>query len=173
MKTYTISFVLLTICAIPVSCGVFSKGGNRKNAAKITGTMLVEKPVCDNSTTPPFTDVLGNATYYVKRGTMNHPDSIAFDEFSTNADGKFTLFLQPGDYAIVHKDKLMNFGEFRLKYSSDKSTYYKVRDEDCFKRWYNAADFLLHVDTDTTVQFLVKSRCFIQTNPCIEYVGPK
>jgi hypothetical protein len=173
MNTSLKTVLAIVVLLFTAGCGIL-KGGNRKNTSKITGTMLIEQPVCDKGTKEkPASGALANTTWYIKHGKTNHADSIAFDQFSTDDEGRFTLRLEPGDYAIVHKDKLMNFGEFRLKYSSDKSTYIKVRDEDCFRRWYNSADFLLHVSGDTTVQFLVKSRCFTLTNPCIEYTGPK
>jgi hypothetical protein len=173
MNKYIQPILLLTGLLIAVSCGILGKNG-RKNKMKVAGTMSVESPVCDKSSAEkPGIVPMANTTYYIKNGKTNHPDSIAFDQLDTDDNGQFEIYLHPGYYAIVHRDKLMNFGEFRLKYSSNKSTYYKVRDDDCFRRWYNSADFLLHVTADTTVQLTAKSRCFIQTNPCLEYTGPR
>jgi hypothetical protein len=152
MIRYSRFSILLAAFAAVTACGILSKTGNRRNKAKIIGTMLIEQPVCDKSVAEKSSAALANTTWYIKHGKTNHPDSIAFDQFSTDEQGKFTLRLSAGDYAIVHKDKLMDFGEFRLKYSSDKSTYLKVRDEDCFRRWFGSADFVLHVANDTTVQ---------------------
>lgn len=173
MKNKAKPFLITTALLIAVGCGILAKG-RKKDKVKLSGTMSVENPVCDkNQTERPGILPIANATYYIKNGKTNHPDSIAFDDIDTDENGKFSIYLKPGYYAIVHKDKLMKFGDFRLKYSSEKSTYFKVRDEDCFKRWYNSADFLLHITGDTTVQLTAKSRCFIKTNPCIEYTGPR
>lgn len=163
--------LLTTFLLLVVGCGILSKrSGGQK--IKVTGFIRVEEPVCDKSERKAESVPLANTTYYIKNGPTNHPDSIAFDEVKLDENGRFTLSLKPGVYAIVHKDKLMNYGEFRLKYAS-ASTYFKTRDDDCFQRWYNSADFLLNVSSDTTVQLLVKSRCYTKTNPCIEYTGPK
>lgn len=166
-------YALLTLLLLlAVGCGILSKRGG-VHKVKVIGFIRVEEPVCDkNSDAKAETAPLANVTYYIKNGATNNPDSIAFDEVKLDANGKFTLYLKPGTYSIVHRDKLMEYGEFRLKYAST-STYFKTRDEDCFKRWYNSADFLVQISSDTTLQLLAKSRCFTKTNPCIEYTGPR
>jgi hypothetical protein len=166
-------YALLTLLLlIAVGCGMLSKRGG-VHKLKVTGFIRVESPVCDkNSDAKAESLPLANTTYYIKNGSTNHPDSIAFDEVKLDENGKFTLYLKPGTYAIVHRDKLLDFGEFRLKYAAT-STYFKTRDDDCFKRWYNSPDFLVQVSSDTTLQLLAKSRCFTKTNPCIEYTGPR
>lgn len=168
MKT---TLLLLTTATVITACGIL-RGGKPKNAVKVTGTISIEQPVCGEQPGPGEKGPVGETTYYIKNGLTNHPDSAAFEQLDTDVNGKFSVFLAPGDYAIVHKDKLMNFGEFRLKHSQT-TNYFKLRDEDCFKRWYTSADFVLHVANDTTVAWLVKSRCYTKTNPCLEYTGPK
>lgn len=162
---------LLLVTAIVLSaCGILR--GRSKNTVRVSGTISIEQPICGEQAGPGENGPVSDATYYIRNGLTNHPDSAAFEQLDTDANGKFTVLLPPGDYAIVHKDKLMNFGEFRLKHSQT-TNYFKLRNDDCFQRWYNSADFVLHVESDTTVNWLVKSRCYTKTNPCIEYTGPK
>ncbi len=165
----SLCFLLLLISA----CGTLNKNGGGKQV-RVTGTMYLEKPICLPGEAPAKGDPvpMANVTYYIKDGSINDPNVIADKQLKTDSTGAFTLKLKPGTYAIVHPDKLMTYGEFRLKYGAT-STYYKDRDDDCFKRWYDAADFLLRVENDTAVAFLVKSRCYTNTNPCQEYTGPK
>jgi len=165
-------FSVFTAIAVATGCGLLSGNGSKVSRHHINGTLSIEEPSCGSTQTATGKVAVANATYYIKRGNTNHPDSIAFEVLETDAEGRFHIKLPPGEYAVLHADKLMNYGEFRLKHGQT-SNYYKVRDEDCFKRWYNAADFLLRVNADTTVQWLVKSRCYTKTNPCLEYTGPK
>lgn len=168
-------FLVLTAMTAAAGCGLLTKGSKTPKTVKVSGTIEIEEPVCGQQAGTGNTTgraLLTNTTYYIKHGTTNHPDSIAFDEFETDENGHFSIRLAPGNYAVVHVDKLMNYGEFRLKHSS-VSNYFKVRDEDCFRRWYNSPDFLLQISSDTTLQLLVKSRCYTKTNPCIEYTGPR
>jgi len=174
MKRRLTFYFLAATLSIAAGCGILSKRGNARKV-QVSGKMLIENPVCDpNAAEKGGLLPMANATYYIKNGKVNNPDSIAFEPLDTDAEGRFKVKLAPGDYAVVHRDKLMSFGEFRLKYASNKSTYFKVRDDECFQRWYQSADFLLHVASDTSgVELVAKSRCFIKTNPCIEYTGPK
>lgn len=168
MRSINLCLLLLLISA----CGTLKNGGGKQ--VRVNGTIYIEKPVCQPGQPPAKGDAVpvANTTYYIKDGSINDPAVIADKQLQTDSTGAFTVRLKPGTYAVVHPDKLMTFGEFRLKHGAT-STYYKDRDDDCFQRWYNSADFLLKVENDTTVAFTVKSRCYTYTNPCQEYTGPK
>lgn len=154
------------------ACGIF-KGGSGKTA-RVTGTIRIEQPICQQGEAPAKGDPapVANTVYYIKDASSNDPQVIADKQLTTDSVGGFSIRLKPGTYALLHPDKLLSFGEFRLKHGAT-STYYKDLDDDCFRRWYASADFLLKVQNDTTVVFLAKSRCYTYTNPCWEYTGPK
>lgn len=156
-------------------CGIMhGKTGNKQ--VRLSGTLLIEEPVCQPDPGGGIPESgklpLGNATYYIKHGSANVADSIAFAQLKTDENGKFSIKLAPGNYALIHPDKMLSYGDFKLKHTPT-TNYFRARDEDCFRRWYYSADFLLSVQSDTTVTLMVKSRCFTKTNPCAEYIGPR
>jgi len=160
---------MLAAIALATACGTLSHG-NRKTV-KVKGNITIERPACGASA-EKGTGAMPDSRYFLKEGATNDPAVIATNQFVTDENGNFSINLKAGTYVILHPDKLMNYAEFKLKHSS-QSTYFKNRDEDCFKRWYASPDFILTVSNDTTVAFLVKSRCYTETNPCLEYTGPK
>lgn len=166
--------LLITISFSIISCGILkSKSAGMKS---LRGTISVEEPYCGGAE-PSEEQAKGglkpliNSTYYLKKSKTNDPNVIAEQVFTTDESGDFSIKLEPGLYAVLHPDKLMNFGEFKLK-NKARTNYYTDRDNDCFQRWYNSPDFLIQVNTDTTVVLNVKSRCYTGSNPCVKYDGP-
>ena len=150
--------------------------GASRNAVKVRGAIAVETPVCSEAALKAGegkgSQPIANLTYYIKNGESNDPAVIANKLFTTDENGEFSISLEPGTYAVLHADKLMSYPDFKLKHLP-QSTYFKARDNECYQRWYNSPDFLITVQNDTTMQLLVKSRCYTGGNPCLEYTGPK
>lgn len=169
MKKLLFSITILLL----VSCGVLR---SNKSTFTLRGTISVEEPYCGGAE-PTEEQAKGglkpivNSTYYLKKSKTNDPTVIAEQVFTTDENGDFSIKIEPGLYAVLHPDKLMNFGEFKLK-NKARTNYYTDRDNDCFQRWYNSPDFLIYANTDTTVILNVKSRCYTGANPCVKYDGP-
>ena len=140
----------------------------------VKGKMFVEQPICtDGSKEKGEPLSVPQAEYYLRANTSKNDLAItATKVFKTDENGNFSIKLEPGTYAIIYTDKMLPYAEFKLKHEA-KSTYYKNRDERCFEKWYQSADFILNVQNDTTVTYTIKSRCYTKTNPCWEYTGPK
>ena len=163
----------LFIAAVLFSGACATMKGKTKMVT-VTGKMLVEQPVCDGENkTKGDAAAIPEAEYYLKAGTTKNDQAvIATKVFKTDDKGNFSIKLEPGTYAVLYTDKMLPFAEFKLKHEA-KSTYFKNRDERCFEKWYESADFILNVSKDTLVTFVVKSRCYTKTNPCWQYTGAK
>jgi len=174
-KNAATGLMVLALTVVTAACGLLSKNGGGATV-KVKGTIEVEQPVCGEAAVKAGNQKgkapIANATYYIKDGGTNDPAVIANKQFITDENGAFTIHLKPGTYAVLHPDKMMSYADFKLKHFP-QSNYFKERDDDCFRRWYTSPDFLLMVENDTTVTFLVKSRCYTGGNPCVDYTGPK
>ena len=166
--------IIVMLATTAAACRILSKTGEQP--VKVKGTIAVEQPVCGEmpvkSGQHKSQGPVASVTYYIKEGATNDPAVIARQQFTTDENGAFAVTLRPGTYAVLHADKLMSYADFKLKHFP-RTNYFREKDDDCFARWYSSPDFLLTVSSDTTVTWLVKSRCYTGGNPCVEYTGSK
>jgi hypothetical protein len=142
---------------------------------EIHGT--VHKPYCGGAKPSPdaadgYDEPMSGHTFNIFQGTKYSLDLPVIGEFTFDQEGKTTLKLSPGNYMIMHADKLLPLNEFMTKYGVAWNENYKIKDSGCFDEWKNTADLCLQVSNDTLIEFKQKARCWVGTNPCMEYIGP-
>jgi hypothetical protein len=168
--------LLLLIVFLGSSCSTpFQNQPEIFETVEIHGT--VHKPYCGGA--KPSLDIaagyyepLSGQSFKVYRGREYSDNLPLIREFTLDQDGNTTLKLPPDNYLIIHKDKSLPLDKFQAKYSEVPNQYYKIKDTGCFNQWKNTVDINLQVTTDTVIELRLKAKCWVGTNPCMDYVGP-
>jgi len=83
-----------------------------------------------------------------------------------------TLELEKGEYMLIKSNKYLPLDEYIKENGPLEEENFKIKGDDCFKIWKNTVDMYFKIEGDTIIELRQKSRCWIGTNPCIEYTGP-
>ena len=167
---------VLLLLAAPLVCLAMIPSQSRPDDVKVDGSVVMHKPYCGGMAPTPemargVLKPMPNTNFFIRKGDGNHAKSRIAASFTTDDEGNFSVNLKPGQYSVMHGDKLLSLEEFKKK-NGPKGAHYKAVKSPCFAEWHQRADFLLNVRADTTVTLRYSSRCFEGMNPCIRYTGP-
>ena len=87
-------------------------------------------------------------------------------------NGKIEIQLKKGEYHFFIKDKLMlNNNQFIKKYSRNDK-WHVFKGNDCLLKWKTTPDQTINLNKDKDKKIILKSKCFVGLNPCLNYTGP-
>ncbi|MDG1842333.1 MAG: hypothetical protein P8I93_08305 [Crocinitomicaceae bacterium] len=87
-------------------------------------------------------------------------------------NGKIEIQLKKGEYHFFMKDKLiLNNNQFIKKYSKNDK-WHVFKGNDCLLKWKSTPDQTINLDRDKSKKIILKSKCFVGLNPCLNYTGP-
>ena len=87
-------------------------------------------------------------------------------------NGKIEFKLKKGEYLFFIKDKLMlNNNQFIKKYAKNDK-WHVFKGNDCLLKWKTTPDKIIELDKDKSRKIILKSKCFVGLNPCLNYTGP-
>lgn len=166
------SFFLVTI--LLGSCGTMQKNTNLKT---VTFHGTVHKPYCGGARPNPdiaagYYESMKYEKFNILKGTDFKEGMEVFKEIALDESGNAILELEKGEYMFVRTSKFLSLDEFMAANGPFETENYVVKEADCFQTWKNTVDLYLKVEGDTLVEFREKARCWVGTNPCLEYVGP-
>jgi hypothetical protein len=169
-------FILLTVLSI-VSCGVVSKGEipNGMYSVQLHGT--VHHPYCGGAKPDPdvakgYYESMKLEKFNLYSGKEIKRSNQPVKEVKLDEGGNVTLILAPGDYYLLHVDKLLSTDEFMKKNGPFNNQHYVVKDKSCYEYWMSSPDLVFTVNADTVIEMRKKAKCWVGTNPCLEYIGP-
>jgi hypothetical protein len=168
--------LLSTILFLGSSCAVFfPRQDDSLIIVDIHGT--VHKPYCGGAKPSPdvaagYYEPMSGQSFKVFQGAEYSLDLAVVREFTFDQEGNTKLKLAPGNYVVMHADKLLPLDEFMAKYGAAPNEHYKIKDAGCFNEWKNTVDLYIQVSNDTLIEYRQKAKCWVGTNPCMEYVGP-
>lgn len=170
MSLFSLVFFIASSCAV-----LFPRQNGELKVIGIHGT--VHKPYCGGAKPSPdvaagYYEPMSGQSFKVFQGAEYSLDLPVIREFTFDQEGNTTLKLTPGNYVLMHADKLLPLDEFMAKHGVAPNENYKIKDAGCFNEWKNTVDLYLQVANDTLIEFRPKARCWVGTNPCMEYVGP-
>jgi hypothetical protein len=169
-------FALITLLMIGATgCGIFKKKNSELKSVKIEGT--VHKPYCGGAKPSPdiaagYYESMKFAEYKLYRGTELSGKAEFLQDVKMDISGNANLQLIPGDYFLLRADKTLSLDQFIAKNGPVEEKLYVVKDQSCFQEWMRSPDLTFRVVNDTVIEFREKGKCWVGTNPCIEYVGP-
>lgn len=101
-------------------------------------------------------------------GSRNRP----VGRLTSDENGTANYRLQKGTYQLFISAKEQPFSEFVKSNTPDRGKYYTYGDEACFRRWYESPDFVIEIQSDTTLELNYRNNCFTNRHPCLNYDGP-
>lgn len=176
-STFT-SMKTLLICISLVlgttGCGIFRKKDKNLKTVKIEGT--VHKPYCGGAKPSPdvaagYYESMKNVEFKLYKGNSLENATLVQD-VKLDVSGNTLLHLAPGEYFLLRADKTLSLDQFKALNGPVEEKLYTVQPNSCFQEWMRTIDLKFNVENDTLVEFREKAKCWVGTNPCIEYVGP-
>ena len=179
-KQIIVSSVIISLIIILSSCFLLRNDNSgdydelMQKEITIQGFAQVHHPYCGGATPTPEMEhghfsSLQNSTFYIV--LKEDSSRTAIDSFKTNNKGFFEIKLIPDEYSIFEANKMIPLEMFvKANIGNGSNTF--VMGQGCLKNWYNTPDFALNATQDTTIEIIFYSRCFVGTNPCLQYTGP-
>lgn len=158
------------------SCkGLFTRQDTDLKIVRFNGT--THKPYCGGAKPSPdmaagYYEPMTGQAYNVFQGTEYSDDAAIVKELTFDQEGNCALKLPQGHYYLMHADKRLSRDQFLQKYGSAPNQNYKVKEASCFDEWRKKVDLYFGVSNDTLIELRQKAKCWVGTNPCLEYVGP-
>lgn len=137
----------------------------------------VHQPYCGGAAPTPEMErgqflPVQNELFVLKKGLVNRPEIPIYKELKTDDSGRCEVQVPAGNYVMIHASKLRSFDDFKSLHQP-KSSYVEYLGDDCLRRAYEAPDFILRIQRDTTIRLTQKSACHTGTSPCVRYTGPQ
>ena len=189
LKLRHIGIGLVALVFMATSCGAKKNGSSDtvstnnvdttqvvSTEGMLSGLIQTHTPYCGGMKPTPemekgVWEPVMNADFYIYQDSMPTKKSD-FIHIKTDAEGKFSVKLDPGDYHIVQAQKLLSLEEF-IKKNTPSSELYRLAPESCFETWKNSPDFSFSMTTEAKSETFTENHgCFIGANPCLKYVGP-
>ena len=166
--------IMLLVAGI-TSCGLVKKKDPGLKSIKIEGT--VHKPYCGGAKPSPdvaagYYESMKLGEYKLFSGTEYSTQSTFIQDLKMDNSGVLNLTLAPGDYFLLRADKTLNMDQFISLNGPLEEKLYVKKENACFQEWMRTIDLKFRVVNDTVIEFREKAKCWVGTNPCIEYVGP-
>jgi hypothetical protein len=167
-------FSILILAITFSSCSVLQK---KEKAHEVRFHATIFKTHCGGAkptatTENGFYEPLPNERYAIFRGNVYTPGGKIEAEITLDATGFATLKLPKGEYVLLKTDKLLPIEEFMLQNKPFVKEIFKVKSSECFEQWKNTPDFIISIANDTTIELQKNAKCWVGTNPCLEYIGP-
>ena len=153
-----------------------------KSAAKEIKIELIaqyHKPYCGGAYPSPEQErgsihPISNETFYIKRGKLNTENEMSLLSFTTDENGKATIWLPAGEYVVIKATQNFPFDKFYQPYQQkENSTTMTYLGEDCYREWYAKPETSFTVaEEQRIIQFTRQTNCFTSENPCARYTGP-
>jgi len=91
---------------------------------------------------------------------------------NTDENGRFIHKMGSGFFALYNKKKVRSFSEFySMEIKDDR--FFKSEGEDCYRKWWRTPDNIFEIkDTSQSIRITLHKQCYVNFNPCIEYIGP-
>jgi len=166
---------LFSLVFTAMSCGITKNNLDGLNTIKFNGTTHV--PYCGGAR--PSTDVAAGYYQSMKfesfklfNGTDYSTASKAIQEIKLDEGGNIELNLPDGNYTLVHTDKFLSLDEFKKINGPYEPKLFMVKEDACYQDWMNTPDLTFKVVNDTIIEYRKRAKCWVGTNPCLEYVGP-
>lgn len=170
-----ISFILLTL--VLTGCSLLQKNTEDTTLKTVSIHGTVHKPYCGGAKPNPdiaagYYESMKYEKFSILKGTEFKEGMEIVKEIALDESGNVVVELEVGDYMFVRADKFLSLDEFMAANGPFEEENYKVKEPECFVTWKNTVDLYLKVEGDTTVEFREKAKCWVGTNPCLEYTGP-
>lgn len=172
-----LKFVLLCSIILVSSCGSVTKNDKDplKKTVSIHGTVHV--PYCGGAKPSPdvaagYYESMKFEKFNLIKGKEFKEGMTVFQEVILDEGGNVTLDLEKGEYMLIKSNKYLPLDEYIKENGPVEEEHFEIKGDDCFKIWKNTVDMYFKVEGDTIIELRQKSRCWIGTNPCIEYTGP-
>ncbi|MFN5148930.1 MAG: hypothetical protein ACK457_03615 [Flavobacteriia bacterium] len=170
--------LLFPLLLLASACGMLTTADSQQPTLKtvqLSGS--VHKPYCGGAKPHPdvasgYNEALSFEKVAILRGTSYTDGMPVFKEVQLDESGKITLQLEKGNYMLMLSDKFLSLEDFMNENGSIENEHYRLKDPDCFKQWKTTVDLYFTVESDTLIAFQQKAKCWVGTNPCLEYVGP-
>lgn len=173
MKNLIFSLLIFT-----GGCGVVSKPETTDpNIKTVQLHATVHKPYCGGAKPSPdvaagYYESMKLEKFNILKGTSFKEGMAVYKEIQLDEGGNISMQLEKGDYMIMRADKSLSLEDFIKENSHIENENYKLKDNDCFKKWKTTVDMYFKVESDTVIELRQKAKCWVGTNPCLEYVGP-
>lgn len=176
-QLFAIAAFLLLIGSM--SCRSMTKQASTSagdQAYQVSGQVVQRKPYCGGA--KPNQAILDrtqipqpypNKTFYLKHGESNRIKAKVVAQFTTDAQGEFSLQLPKGTYVLLQAEQLQ-----KLNIEALQSKHLSI-DAKCLESWWKQPYHVLNVkDANITdLNFSFQKRCHIDSDlPCITYTGP-
>ncbi len=168
------ALVIAIIISLSAGCRT-NKNNNQTSSKKqitISGVIKYHRPYCGGAAPSPEqengkTTKFANHKMFVTEA--NTKERKIVKEFTTDANGHFSIKLPAGKYNFFGGHKILPFDEFVAQNSGGGNIV--LKSSECLKNWYNTPEFVVNSAKDTTVNFTYSEKCFTKLNPCLEYQG--
>jgi hypothetical protein len=167
-------FSFLFLSLIFSSCSILQK---REKTFEVTFHATIFKPHCGGAkptaaTENGFYEALTDERYAIIRGNVYAPGAKIEAEITLDTIGSATLKLPKGEYMLLKTDKLLPIEEFMRQNKPFEKEVFKLKSLECFEQWKNSPDFSISIEKDTSIALQKNAKCWVGTNPCLEYIGP-
>jgi hypothetical protein len=169
------TLILFALIFTAMSCGITKNSTKGLNKIKFSGTTHI--PYCGGAKPSPdvaagYYESMKFETFKLFTGKDFSNASTAIQEVKLDEGGNIELNLPNGTYTLVRTDKYLSLDEFKKKNGIYEPKLFKVKEDACFETWMNTPDLTFTVVNDTIIELRKRAKCWVGTNPCIEYVGP-
>jgi hypothetical protein len=160
-----------------VSCGILKNEKVPEGTFAVQLHCTVHHPYCGGAKPNPdvakgYYESMKFEEFDLFKGTSYKHGNKSILNVKLDEGGNITLNLEPGDYYLLHSDKLLSTQDFMNKNKPANDVHYVVKDTKCFEDWMKTPDLVFSVHADTIIELRGKAKCWVGTNPCIEYTGP-
>lgn len=169
---------LFSVLILAASCGIVNNPDAQEpnmKTVQLHGT--VHKPYCGGAKPNPdiaagYYESMKLEKFKILKGETFTEGMAVFKEIQLDESGNITLQLEKGKYMLMRADKFLSLEDFIKENGHIENENYRLKDTDCFKTWKTTVDMYFTVDNDTVIELRQKAKCWVGTNPCLEYVGP-
>lgn len=170
-------FLFFSLIVLITACGVVPKEEENPNLKTVNIHGTVHVPYCGGAKPSPdvaagYYESMKFEKFNLIKGREFKEGMDVFQEVSMDEGGNVTLHLEKGEYMLIKSNKYLPLDQYIKENGPLEEENFKILGDDCFKKWKNTVDMYFTVSGDTIIELRQKSKCWIGTNPCIEYVGP-
>lgn len=167
---FILSIFLFTSCSMLLS-------GNDKSLKTVSLHATVHKPYCGGAKPNPdiaagYYESMKFEKFKILEGNSFKEGLPVNQEITLDESGNAIIQLKQGEYIFMRSDKFLPLDEFMAQNGPFEEVNYTIKGSECFQTWKNTVDMSLKVEGDTIVELRQMAKCWVGTNPCLEYTGP-
>ncbi len=169
--------IFIALLLITTSCGLVTKKNTDPNLRTVSFNGTVHKPYCGGAKPSPdvaagYYESMKFEKFKIIKGAEFNEGLTVYEEVTLDVEGNATFHLEKGPYMLVRADKFLPLDEFMKKNGLIEEKNYELKGNECFKTWQNTVDLYFNIENDTILELRQNAKCWVGTNPCMEYVGP-